>query len=319
MSRRRSGSCRTRRTLSLSNTRFTGLPKWSFNLGANYEHKVGKVLESVGGFWDEQNYTAYGWWNLAFWDKVQFTNPWSLIQSCRPLQQYRERRRWSAHRRQALRPGALGEKSVRHALHRAERKLDARHRDFAGLLSTLPGAAALFRRHLPRATRRQDLRRLERRRNGSSEHEIALPGKALPWTGIYAGLNIGYGWGEPYGLNGEVNGGGQLGYNYQFTPLFVAGVEADIEGTGRSGPLGHGYAQPGRSLDYGVSFRGRVGVVARFKHEIARSTPRAAPRTRKCATTTPASTPTARVGSPGVGVEWLVTPAWSVKVEYLRT
>ena len=53
-------------TLSLSNTRFTGLPKWSFNLGANYEHKVGKVLESVGGFWGDQTYTAYGWWNLAF-------------------------------------------------------------------------------------------------------------------------------------------------------------------------------------------------------------------------------------------------------------
>ena len=47
-------------TLSLSNTRFTGLPKWSFNLGANYEHKVGKVLESVGGFWGDQYYTAYG-------------------------------------------------------------------------------------------------------------------------------------------------------------------------------------------------------------------------------------------------------------------
>ena len=67
-------------TLSLSNTRFTGLPKWTFNLGANYERKVGKVLESVGGFWGEQNYTAYGWWNFAFFDTVQFTNPWSLIQ-----------------------------------------------------------------------------------------------------------------------------------------------------------------------------------------------------------------------------------------------
>ena len=41
-------------TLSLSDTRFTGLPKWSFNVGANYEHKVGKVLESVGGFWGDQ-------------------------------------------------------------------------------------------------------------------------------------------------------------------------------------------------------------------------------------------------------------------------
>ena len=71
------------------------------------------------------------------------------------------------------------------------------------------------------------------------------PARQLPWTGIYAGLDIGYGWGEPYGLKGAI-GGGQVGYNYQFSPLFVAGVEADINGTGLS-TNGDGYAQPGRS------------------------------------------------------------------------
>jgi outer membrane immunogenic protein len=68
------------------------------------------------------------------------------------------------------------------------------------------------------------------------------------WTGWYAGLSVGYGWGSEHNtfnfdpavplpfdnvtyhdkLNGFI-GGGQIGYNYQITPnSWVAGVEADI-------------------------------------------------------------------------------------------
>ena len=73
------------------------------------------------------------------------------------------------------------------------------------------------------------------------------------WTGWYAGVNAGYGFGsnsntfnfipafvpaEPFDnasysdrLNGFI-GGGQIGYNYQITPnSWVAGVEADIQYT----------------------------------------------------------------------------------------
>jgi outer membrane immunogenic protein len=98
------------------------------------------------------------------------------------------------------------------------------------------------------------------------------------WTGFYAGLNAGYGfgtnsntqsiglgslpytghyWGEGEGyfsssstlgaglaLSGVGNnnsnqngfiGGGQVGYNYQWGPSFVIGIEADIQGTGIRG------------------------------------------------------------------------------------
>jgi iron complex outermembrane receptor protein len=71
-------------TLSLSNTRFTGLPKWSFNVGTNYERPIGKALSELGGYWGDQSYVAFGYSNLAFWDKTQFTNPWSLIQYWQP-------------------------------------------------------------------------------------------------------------------------------------------------------------------------------------------------------------------------------------------
>jgi outer membrane immunogenic protein len=86
------------------------------------------------------------------------------------------------------------------------------------------------------------------------------------WTGFYVGGNLGYSWGrartdiagsgtsvsfrELFGgvrnspaafadsqtqrLNGVV-GGGQVGYNYQFSPKWLLGLEADIQGSGERG------------------------------------------------------------------------------------
>jgi outer membrane immunogenic protein len=80
------------------------------------------------------------------------------------------------------------------------------------------------------------------------------------WSGFYIGVNAGYGWGKantdiasaagnPFGggedpfdplpafahsdsgrLNGP-NGGGQIGYNWQFAPMGVFGIEADLQST----------------------------------------------------------------------------------------
>jgi outer membrane immunogenic protein len=88
------------------------------------------------------------------------------------------------------------------------------------------------------------------------------------WTGFYAGLNVGYGFGgdeyvqnsgSPGGFltttanatignailstnntggvvsSSGVIAGGQVGYNRQVTPQFVFGVEADIQGSGLNG------------------------------------------------------------------------------------
>lgn len=86
------------------------------------------------------------------------------------------------------------------------------------------------------------------------------PPPSFTWTGLYGGVNIGYGfgagnaltggevvaqqprnfftggqldtsggvWNVPVNLNG-VLGGGQLGYNYQFNPWLVIGFEADAQ------------------------------------------------------------------------------------------
>jgi outer membrane immunogenic protein len=68
------------------------------------------------------------------------------------------------------------------------------------------------------------------------------------WTGLYAGINVGYGLGHDPSMSSTgglyggpsnytvapsgVIGGAQVGYNYQFAPAFVAGLEADLQGSG---------------------------------------------------------------------------------------
>src|ERR1700742_3441716 len=103
------------------------------------------------------------------------------------------------------------------------------------------------------------------------------------WTGFYAGLNAGYGWGDQTlsvsgagsagslktNLNGFV-GGGQIGYNWQAPNNFVFGVEADIDGssarktaTGTLTVLGVGVTTTATNrLDYLGTVRGRLGYAA---------------------------------------------------------
>jgi outer membrane immunogenic protein len=100
---------------------------------------------------------------------------------------------------------------------------------------------------------------------GLSAVAVAAPKKKPPpppplpawsWTGFYVGGNLGYGWGSS-NVNlafidsvtslvlgtaaGTVNpngviGGGQIGYNWQ-SGNWVAGLEADIQGSGQRGSL----------------------------------------------------------------------------------
>ena len=114
------------------------------------------------------------------------------------------------------------------------------------------------------------------------------------WTGYYLGVNAGYGWSESNDISttgqatANVNnvlggarpgtvrvrqdgfvGGGQIGYNYQFAPSWVFGVEADIAYTdmGRStsvttvplsgvGSLNNVFSN---NLEYLGTVRGRLG------------------------------------------------------------
>ena len=135
---------------------------------------------------------------------------------------------------------------------------------------------------------------------------IVAPPPAFSWTGLYGGVNIGYGFGnsdqdpgwmqyqtfvlpcchiavpspgwsisnDPHG----VLGGGQAGYNHQFNPWLVFGLEADLQASDvHSQGNGYGFA-PGnqgqlallgpnialasqnKSVDWFGTVRGRIGV-----------------------------------------------------------
>lgn len=186
------------------------------------------------------------------------------------------------------------------------------------------------------------------------------------WTGFYVGLNAGYTWADsntvnllstdtgPGGFtsgqaagaipsafslnrNGFI-GGGQVGYNYQFSEKFVVGVEADIQGvasstnTASTFQAGIAFAptQTGvsTSLDYLGTVRGRIGYLVtptlllygtgglaygQANLSVNAFGPTWAPPMAGSQTFSDT-----RAGwAAGGGAEWMFMPNWSAKVEYL--
>jgi outer membrane immunogenic protein len=131
-----------------------------------------------------------------------------------------------------------------------------------------------------------------------------MPLKAPPppvwsWTGFYAGVNVGYSWGDgksnyydPNFVNLGIGdplsnplsqkldgiiGGGQIGYNWQVNSTWVLGLEADIQGSGERGSAS--FADPYTvgvdcdvfcsnvvgtmkdSIDWFGTVRGRAGIL----------------------------------------------------------
>ena len=212
------------------------------------------------------------------------------------------------------------------------------------------------------------------------------PPPVFTWTGLYLGINAGGTWsssssvetttddvfgnpglvgGPVFGVasaalaNGSVPvnssgfiGGGQIGYNYQFTnnwSNFVVGIEADIQGIAESSgaPSVSGQATAAgfagfpidqtltssRRQDYLGTVRGRLGFTITPTLLIYGTGGLAYGQTNSSTSITQfvenaAALPNAyssfgsisnsRVGwTAGGGAEWLFMPNWSLKVEYL--
>jgi outer membrane immunogenic protein len=91
------------------------------------------------------------------------------------------------------------------------------------------------------------------------------------WTGIYVGLNGGGGWGTSShtnllggGASGDfdVSGGlfgGTIGYNYQFSGPWVAGLEADLDWADINGTQAATRGFVSSHLDWLDTFRARLG------------------------------------------------------------
>ncbi len=76
-------------TIPLSNTRVTGsspnpgLPWWQINGGFNYERPLGAALAGLGD-WSNRPVTAFVYTNATWFNKAQYTHPFSLVQYWQP-------------------------------------------------------------------------------------------------------------------------------------------------------------------------------------------------------------------------------------------
>ena len=176
---------------------------------------------------------------------------------------------------------------------------------------------------------------------------FAPPPAAVSWTGFYIGVNGGYAGDQfkyPYSVAGLVSGsanltssgfvvGGQAGYNYQFAPSWVGGIETDIDFAdvkGRIGINGSGSgfgfsASGGTKTDYLGTVRARLGYLI-TDHFLVFATGGFAygdAKTTANLTITPggsvnySKTNTLGGWTVGGGVEYLIAPNWTFKTEYL--
>lgn len=136
------------------------------------------------------------------------------------------------------------------------------------------------------------------------QYNYAPPPPVFNWTGMYVGVHAGYGFSDD--LDGFL-GGVQIGYNWQFSPNIVFGIEADISGTDINGTPG-GFPV---HVDYLGTARARLGYT--WDRTMIYGTGGIA---------------FARAGSLGfhdtdtgyalgAGLEWAYSNSWTLKAEYM--
>jgi len=161
-----------------------------------------------------------------------------------------------------------------------------------------------------------------------------LPDTTFDWTGFYAGLGLGYGFGQGAStfagntttipLDGVLLGG-TVGWNYQ-VDSFVLGVEGDVFWNNQSGSatcVGAPALSCNGMIDWNGSLRGRAGVAVDTALFYGTAGVAFAGAT---ATVTPPAGGTTGTHSDnfvgwtaGAGAEFLVTDNLTAKVEYSYT
>jgi outer membrane immunogenic protein len=147
------------------------------------------------------------------------------------------------------------------------------------------------------------------------------------WSGFYIGGHAGVGWSE--GDDSGFVGGGQIGYNWQFAPNWVIGIEGDFSGTSLSSGGGASVAgvtvTGGADLNWLASVRGRLGYT--WDHFMLYFTGGGAwADVSGGGTVSVAGLGSAAWSASGTasgwvlggGGEWMFAPNWTFGVEYLH-
>jgi outer membrane immunogenic protein len=165
---------------------------------------------------------------------------------------------------------------------------------------------------------------------------VAAPVPYSNWSGFYIGGHAGGGWGED--SDSAFVGGGQIGYNWQFTPNLLIGIEGDFSGTTFSRSqssvtevdVGGGLLLPlaedsSFDLNWLASIRGRIGYTwDRFMVYFTGGAAWADVNFNSTATIaglpfgTAAASGSVNGWVVGGGGEWMFAPNWTFGVEYLH-
>ena len=156
----------------------------------------------------------------------------------------------------------------------------------------------------------------------------------VQWSGFYAGLNGGYGWGRTswsdpvFGFSSDFDTsgglfGGQLGYSWQTGPI-VLGVETDLDWAHISGSLAglggvcgaDGGGQCTTKQDWLGTTRGRIGYA--FGNWLPYVTGGVAYGDIQAVQPTGTSSKINAGWTAGAGLEYSLNRNWSAKVEYLH-
>jgi outer membrane immunogenic protein len=173
---------------------------------------------------------------------------------------------------------------------------------------------------------------------GSSNNTLANTGTDTGAGGLGAALAAGFIPGSVGVSHNGFIGGGQIGYNWQFSPFWVAGLEADYDGISKNSTTSV-FASPSAvltpftttftsGLDNLGTVRARLGwlwtpaLLAYATGGLAYGETKAG-ASFNCPTCIPpaalalTSTNTSTGWTVGGGLEWQFAPFWSVKAEYL--
>lgn len=148
------------------------------------------------------------------------------------------------------------------------------------------------------------------------------------WTGFYIGAHLGGSWSDEtvtaggFGVGGldpsGFIGGGQIGYNWQFHPNWVVGIEGDISATNSDASRTVGALTASADHNWYATLAGRLGYTAgpwMIYGKGGGAWMDADYRATVGGATTSVSD-TRSGWMVGVGLEWMFTPNWTAKVEY---
>ena len=152
---------------------------------------------------------------------------------------------------------------------------------------------------------------------------IYTPISVYNWSGFYAGVSGGWGWGQQTAdtgtaFSGPITGGvlgAQAGYNYMFSNNIVLGVEADVSWTGQNGTVNPGPTVT-QKLDWLGTARARLGYAMNnwMPYVTGGFAFGSGTRTTTAGGLSDTQTHTGYVL--GAGIEWAFAQNWTAKLEY---